>query len=87
MKRKRWILYLVLALIVTGCSIKQETKETETKKQQDIKQKLIDAASKLEPSKELYFDNKLEITGIGEMWDDHPTGFNDCYNLLLCSLE
>ncbi len=44
-----------------------------------LKQALIDAAKTLEPSKELYFENGLEISAMGMIFNNYPTEFDGCY--------
>ena len=44
-----------------------------------LKQAMIDAVETLEPSKELYFENGLNITAVGQIFNNYPLGFNDCY--------
>ena len=44
-----------------------------------LKQALIDAAQTLEPSKNLYFEKGLNITAVGQIFNNYPTEFNGCY--------
>ncbi|MGN0650378.1 MAG: hypothetical protein ACI4KM_08075, partial [Oscillospiraceae bacterium] len=46
---------------------------------EDINQKLLDAVGKLPKSDTLYFDNGIEITGLGVTFDGRPTSFDGCY--------
>ena len=62
-----------------GCA---ESKQKEEKKEysvEQINQDLLDAASQLEKSEQLYFDNGLEISGLGVTYDGRPTEFDGCY--------
>ena len=62
-----------------GCA---ESKQKEEKKEysvEQIYQDLLDAASQLEKSEQLYFDNGLEISGLGVTYDGRPTEFDGCY--------
>ena len=62
-----------------GCA---ESKQKEEKKEysvEQINQDLLDAASQLEKSEQLYFDNRLEISGLGVTYDGRPTEFDGCY--------
>ena len=59
-----------------GCA---ESKQKEEKKEysvEQINQDLLDAASQLEKSEQLYFDNGLEISGLGVTYDGRPTEFD-----------
>ncbi len=44
-----------------------------------LKQALIDAAKELQPSEELYFENGLNITAVGQIFNNYPTEFDGCY--------
>jgi putative aldouronate transport system substrate-binding protein len=44
-----------------------------------LKQPLIEAANALKPSENLYFENGLEITGVGMIYNNYPTAFDGCY--------
>lgn len=62
-----------------GCA---ESKQKEEKKEYSVEQMnqdLLDAASQLEKSEQLYFDNGLEISGLGVTYDGRPTEFDGCY--------
>ena len=62
-----------------GCA---ESKQKEEKKEysvEQINQDLLDAASQLVKSEQLYFDNGLEISGLGVTYDGRPTEFDGCY--------
>ena len=62
-----------------GCA---ESKQKEEKKEysvEQINQDLLDAASQLEKSEQLCFDNGLEISGLGVTYDGRPTEFDGCY--------
>lgn len=62
-----------------GCA---ESKQKEEKKEysvEQINQDLLDAASQLEKSEQLYYDNGLEISGLGVTYDGRPTEFDGCY--------
>lgn len=68
-------LSLVLALVmVLGC-VSAVAESTEPA----LKQALIEAAATLQPSSELYFENGLEITTLGQIYNNYPTEFDGCY--------
>ena len=43
---------------------------------------MIEAAKALEPSENLYFENGLEISGMGVHFNNYPTEFDGCYYFL-----
>ena len=65
------------AVILSGCSRQKQTEEAFSVEQ--MRADLLAAAEKLEPSKELYFEDGLEITGLGLTYDGRPTSFDGCY--------
>ena len=69
-------------LFLSGCS-GQKQKETEPAETEfsveSMRQELLEAAEKLDKSDELYFENGLEITGLGVTYDGRPVEFDGCY--------
>lgn len=53
--------------------------ETEEYSVEQMKQSLLEAADQLKPSSELYFEDGIEITGLGVTYDGRPTAFDGCY--------
>ena len=79
--KKIFIAFSLFFVVVcfAGCA---ESKQKEEKKEysvEQINQDLLDAASQLEKSEQLYFDNGLEISGLGVTYDGRPTEFDGCY--------
>ena len=70
------------AVIFTGCAGKkqEEVKKSAEEYSVDLmKEDLLAAADQLEKSQELYFDDGIEITGLGVTYDGRPTEFDGCY--------
>lgn len=53
--------------------------DTEEYSVKQMNQRLLDAADQLKPSNNLYFDEGMEITGLGVTYDGRPTEFDSCY--------
>ena len=73
---------LCAAVIFTGCTGKKSeevNKPVEEYSVEQMKEDLLEAAGQLEKSKELYFENPLEITGLGVTYDGRPVTFDGCY--------
>ena len=71
-----------ISLSLMGCAGKKTEESEKNEKDysvEQMKQEMIDAAEKLEPGKELYFDKGVNITGLGVTYDDRPTAFDGCY--------
>ena len=70
-----------MAGILTGCSdtVQKETESSTEYSVEQMKQNLLDAARQMEPSDNLYFEEGLEITGLGVTYDDRPITFDGCY--------
>ena len=70
------------AVIFTGCAGKKQEevkKSAEEYSVDQMKEDLLAAADQLEKSQELYFDDGIEITGLGVTYDGRPTEFDGCY--------
>ena len=80
MKRCYLAFLLALALLLGGCQAKAPTGNVpEAYSAERMNRDLLAAAAKLPRSGTLYFENGLEITGIGMTYDGRPTGFDGCY--------
>ena len=82
MKKNLVLLGVVcMAGILTGCSdtVQKETESSTEYSVEQMKQNLLDAARQMEPSDNLYFEEGLEITGLGVTYDDRPITFDGCY--------
>ena len=70
------------AVIFTGCAGKKQEevkKSAEEYSVDQMKEDLLAASDQLEKSQELYFDDGIEITGLGVTYDGRPTEFDGCY--------
>lgn len=70
------------AVVLAGCSGQKQPEQEKIEEAFSVDQMTADllaAAEELEPSKELYFEDGLEITGLGLTYDGRPTSFNGCY--------
>ena len=68
--------------VLAGCAEQEQAKTEDAAEEfsvEQMKQDLLDAADGLEKSGELYFENGLEITGLGVTYDGRPTEFDGCY--------
>lgn len=72
---------LVTSLCFVGCSdgSKEATQPKTEYSVEQMNQDLLDAAAELKKSDQLYFDNGLEISGLGVTYDGRPTEFDGCY--------
>ncbi|MGN1338997.1 MAG: hypothetical protein ACI4WS_01775 [Oscillospiraceae bacterium] len=68
-------------LLMTGCAAENSQPEAvSTEFSTDkMNRQLLDAAKELSPSSTLYFENGLEITGLGVTFDGRPTSYDGCY--------
>lgn len=70
------------AVIFTGCAGKKQEevkKSAEEYSVDQMKEDLLAASDQLEKSQEVYFDDGIEITGLGVTYDGRPTEFDGCY--------
>lgn len=63
----------------TNTEIVTMTSTTQQEVSQDLRQQLIEASDQLTPSENLYFDEKLEILALGEIWEPYMAERDDCY--------
>ena len=69
---------MVFGLLLGGCREKAEP-IAEAFSVERMNQQLLKAAGQLPKSESLYFENSLEITGLGVTYDGRPTSFGGCY--------
>lgn len=86
MKRKFLAITMAAAVLLTGCQADQHTESSENIENaeesfsvEQMNQKMLDKAGSLPKSNSLYFENGLEITGLGVTYDGRPTAFDGCY--------
>ena len=81
MKTKRIIALGLCALIAGGCSSEAPAKQENNSdlSVERMNRQLITAAKSLPKSESLYFENGLEITGLGVIYDGRPKSFDGCY--------
>lgn len=71
---------LMIGIFVTGCQTNRSLEnETEVFQVEQMNQKLPEASESLSRSSSLYFENGLEITGLGMTYDGRPADFDGCY--------
>lgn len=71
---------LTAALLLGGCQAKAPTQPpAEAYSVERMNRDLLAAAAKLPKSETLYFEQGLQITGIGMTYDGRPTSFDGCY--------
>ncbi|MGN0618613.1 MAG: hypothetical protein ACI4J7_06295 [Ruminiclostridium sp.] len=81
MKIKRIIALLLCAFIAGGCSPEAPAKQEDNVDLsiERMNRQLIAAAKSLPKSESLYFEQGLEITGLGVIYDGRPKNFDGCY--------
>ena len=80
MKAKWLAAALAVGALLSGCQPDQRAESTgEGYSVEQMNQKLLAAVETLPKSASLYFENGLEITGLGVTYDGRPTGFDGCY--------
>ncbi|MGN0715256.1 MAG: extracellular solute-binding protein [Anaerovoracaceae bacterium] len=77
---------LIFSILLSGCQTKDPAGNAENTNKGDngfrveqMNQDLLEAVESLPQSDSLYFENGLEITGIGMTYDGRPTSFDGCY--------
>lgn len=79
-KRYLGAVLAIAMMVLSGCQAKQPSESGEDAFQaEQMNQALLTAAESLPRSDQLYFENGLEITGLGVTYDGRPTAFNGCY--------
>lgn len=67
-------------MLLSGCQTSQPSESAEEPFQaEQMNQALLTASTSLPRSGLLYFENGLEITGLGVTYDGRPTEFDGCY--------
>lgn len=80
MKKRIAALVLAALLLLSGCQTAGAPKDADVGfRVEDMNRALLEAAGTLPHSQSLYFDNGLEITGLGVTYDGRPTAFDGCY--------
>ncbi|MDY2629660.1 MAG: hypothetical protein SOW08_15340 [Lachnospiraceae bacterium] len=79
-EKKSVAVMLMIGIFVTGCQTNRSLEnETEVFQVEQMNQKLLEASESLSRSSSLYFENGLEITGLGMTYDGRPADFDGCY--------
>ena len=76
MKKFLAIILALTMLLGVASAVAESTTSSETLEMQKA---LIDAAKALPKSENLYFENGLEISGMGVHYNNYPTEFDGCY--------
>ena len=92
---KRTLIYtgiICMAAFLSGCGNNGQTENGKTESKdlttepsaseyfrENMRQNLLEAVGKLDNSEELYFEDGLEITGLGVTYNDRPVTFDGCY--------
>lgn len=71
------ILSLIMVIIMGGCRLNEN--DESGKSDSTMKQELLDAATQLEPSEILYFEDGFEIDGMGLNWSGGVVEYDDNY--------
>lgn len=79
MKKKLLVIATAAFLFSGGCAAQPDGGQKEAFSVDSFNQKLIEAAENLPESEILYFEDGLEITGLGVTYDGRPTSFDGCY--------
>ena len=81
MRKRITALMLALLLVLSGCQTSNAPENTDKGFQADeMNRALLEAAGTLPRSERLYFEEGLEITGLGVTYDGRPTAFDGCYH-------
>lgn len=79
MKKRYLAMVLFASMLLGGCGANNQKSEEEGFQTEKMNQELITASASLPKSNLLYFENGLEITGLGVTYDGRPTEFDGCY--------
>lgn len=79
MKKRYLTMVVFAAMLLGGCGANNQKSEEEGFQTEKMNQELITASASLPKSNLLYFENGLEITGLGVTYDGRPTEFDGCY--------
>ena len=73
------VVFVMLVLCLSGCGAEPVPEAAESFEVGKMNQALLSATNTLPRSEKLYFENGLEITGLGVTYDGRPTEFDGCY--------
>ncbi len=80
MKKRYLASALIVGILLGGCRSNPQTEPAEDVFSiKQMNQELLTASKTLLRSKSLYFENGLEITGLGVTYDGRPVSFDGCY--------
>lgn len=79
MKRNGLSMVLAASILLGGCGAAQPQTAKEEYSPAQMNQALLSASASLPKSGSLYFEEGLEITGLGVTYDGRPTAFDGCY--------
>lgn len=79
MKKRCLAMIIMIVIVLSGCQRENQGKTEEVFQVDRMNQDLLEGAKSLPKSKNLYFENGLEITGLGLTYDGRPTDFDGCY--------
>ena len=71
---------MIILMLLSGCGTDNRSiSKKEVFNVEKMNQELLAASASLSQSDTLYFENGLEITGLGVTYDGRPTAFDGCY--------
>lgn len=79
MKKRCLAMIIMIVIVLSGCQGENQGKTEEVFQVDRMNQDLLEGAKSLPKSKNLYFENGLEISGLGLTYDGRPTDFEGCY--------
>ena len=80
MRKKYLAAALAVMLLFSGCQAKSPSGKTgEVFQVEQMNEDLLAASELLPKSEQLYFEEGLQITGLGVTYDGRPTSFDGCY--------
>ena len=80
MRKKYLAAALAVMLLFSGCQAKNPSGKTgEAFQAEQMNEDLLAASESLPKSEQLYFEEGLQITGLGVTYDGRPTSFDGCY--------
>lgn len=80
MRKKYLAAALAVMLLFSGCQAKNPSGKTDEAFQaEQMNEDLLAASESLPKSEQLYFEEGLQITGLGVTYDGRPTSFDGCY--------
>lgn len=80
MKKKYLMMTLVTGILLSGCQGRDHPERAEKAfRAEQMNQELLAASEELPESDLLFFENGLEINGLGITYDGRPVDFDGCY--------